>query len=70
MDGRTPGPGANAPVQVLKHDRTCAGLTPTGEKLQGGRAKSLVGKKLTLQHYPRFWDVSEHSFFLPLSPSI
>lgn len=31
--------GANAPAQVLKHDRTWPGPTATGEKVEEGRAK-------------------------------
>jgi|UPI000058B91F hypothetical protein len=36
--------GPDAPAQVLKHDGTRAGLTPTGEEGQEGRAKALSGK--------------------------
>lgn len=36
--------GANAPVQVLKRNRTWAAPAPAGEKPREGRAKGLVKK--------------------------
>lgn len=48
--------GANAPAQVLKHDRSWPGPSSTGEKVEEGGAKGLVEKThfTTLNRIPAY----------------